>query len=553
MQEVDAAQYAEMSWEMLTTKSFLVVHNLSRDYLDKPPLLFWLNSFSFYLFGISNLSYKLPSLLFALLAVYSTYRFAALFYRNEVAQLAALMLATTQAVFLITNDVRTDTLLMGSVIFSIWQWSAYFERRQFGYLIGGSIGLALSLLAKGPIGLIALGAAMAPHYLLTRQWKKILDLRLLLALVIVALALLPMCIGLYQQFGIKGLNFYFWTQSFGRITGESEWNNHPDPLFLIHTSAWAFQPWALFLFGGWLFSLWQLIKHRFTLPLLRENISVYGFTLVLLSLMLSKYQLPHYAFVVYPLGAVLAANFYYQLESYPKVKRCFTALQLITIFATLPLSLGLLYAFGNFTWLNVVAITALFTVGIALAIAIANPISAFQQRLLRLAQKFTNLLGIQVSLQTKVAFALNTAYKTLIPLSAILIILCNTLLSVYWFPAILKYQPQNQFGRYIAQQKQPYYTYGYAPEFSTVFYAEAMPVAVFWDPQELKNTIKNHSSALVITTAAGVQQLRQNAVTVEVIQQLPAFKVAKMNFKFINPATRLQVCEQQVLAKVIAQ
>lgn len=553
MQEVDAAQYAEMSWEMLTTKSFLVVHNLGRDYLDKPPLLFWLNSFSFYLFGISNLSYKLPSLLFALLAIYSTYRFAALFYRTEVAQLAALMLATTQAVFLITNDVRTDTLLMGAVIFSIWQWSAYFERRQFGYLIGGSIGLALSLLAKGPIGLIALGAALAPHYLLTRQWKKILDFRLLLALVIVALALMPMCIGLYQQFGIKGLRFYFWTQSFGRITGESEWNNHPDPLFLIHTSAWAFQPWALCLFGGWLVTMWQLIKHRFTLPLFRENISVYGFTLLLLSLMLSKYQLPHYAFVVYPLGAVMAANFYYQLDSYPKVKRWVTALQLVTVLATLPLALGLLYAFGHFTWPNVLAITALFIAGVWLALSIAKPLSSFQQTLVQIGRSFSGFFGIKLSAKTKTNFVLDTAYKAIIPLSVVLMVLFNALLSAYWFPAILKYQPQNQFGRYIAQQKQPYYTYGYAPEFSTVFYAGAMPVAVFWDPQELKNTIKNHSSALVITTAAGVQQLRQNAVTVEVIQQLPAFKVAKMNFKFINPATRLQVCEQQVLAKVMAQ
>lgn len=548
VQEVDAAQYAEMSWEMLTTKSFLVVHNLGRDYLDKPPLLFWLNSFSFYLFGISNSAYKLPSLLFALLAVYSTYRFAALFYHQQVARLAALMLATTQALFLITNDVRTDTLLMGAVIFSIWQWTAYFETRQFKYLLGGSIALALSLLAKGPVGLIALGAAMGPHYLFTRQWKKLIDVRLLLALALVAALLLPMCWGLYQQFGNKGLHFYFWTQSFGRITGESEWNNHPDPFFLLHTSAWAFQPWALFLFGGWLLSLWQLLTHRFTLPLFRENISVYGFTLLLLSLMLSKYQLPHYAFVVYPLGAVMAANFFFQLDQFPRVRRWITALQLLTLFATLPLSLGLLYAFGNFSPGSALAIALLFAVGIYLSVAIAQPLAPWQVRLLRVAQKIQSFFGLRVAGKTATNFVLDTAYQTLIPLSVICIVMFNGLLSAFWFPAILKYQPQNQFGRYIRQQQQPYYAYGYAPEFSTVFYARGMPAAVAWQPDELRNLLPIHSSSLVITTANGLQQLQQAGFTTQPIYSLPAFKVAKMNFKFINPATRPQVCETQVLA-----
>ena len=62
--EVDAAQYASISQEMLQTGEILQVHHRYQDYLDKPPLLFWLSSLSFWLFGVSNFTYKLQHYVF---------------------------------------------------------------------------------------------------------------------------------------------------------------------------------------------------------------------------------------------------------------------------------------------------------------------------------------------------------------------------------------------------------------------------------------------------------------------------------------------------------
>ncbi len=57
--------------------------------------------------------------------------------------------------------------------------------------------------------------------------------------------LIPMSIGLYQQFdlhpekivngkhGVSGLRFFYWSQSFGRITGESPWKNDVNISFPI--------------------------------------------------------------------------------------------------------------------------------------------------------------------------------------------------------------------------------------------------------------------------------------------------------------------------------
>ena len=118
--EIDAAQYAAISSGMVKTKSFLEVYYHGQDYLDKPPLLFWLNSLSFTLFGISNFTYKLFAVLSLFFGIYATYRFARLWYAQHTALVAALILTSCQAYYLMSNDVRTDGLLTSWVIVSVW-------------------------------------------------------------------------------------------------------------------------------------------------------------------------------------------------------------------------------------------------------------------------------------------------------------------------------------------------------------------------------------------------------------------------------------------------
>lgn len=74
LMDIDAAQYASISREMLANKSYLQVYDLGKDYLDKPPMLFWLSALSMKIFGVHDWAYRIPSFLFALLAVYATYR-----------------------------------------------------------------------------------------------------------------------------------------------------------------------------------------------------------------------------------------------------------------------------------------------------------------------------------------------------------------------------------------------------------------------------------------------------------------------------------------------
>ena len=108
--DIDAAQYASMSREMMASGHYLQLFDLGKDYLDKPPFLFWISSLSLKLFGINNFAYRLPSFLFAALAVFSTYKFSRLFYEKSTSILSAIILASCQGFILMNHDVRTDTI-----------------------------------------------------------------------------------------------------------------------------------------------------------------------------------------------------------------------------------------------------------------------------------------------------------------------------------------------------------------------------------------------------------------------------------------------------------
>ena len=143
--EIDAAQYASISQEMLQTGEYLQVHHRYTDYLDKPPLLFWLTSFSFEVFGASNFSFRLPSFLFLIIGLISTYKLSRLLYDQRTGLLAVLVLYSSQAYFLFSHDVRTDTILANVVIFAVWQlWIFIKDRNLLSLVLGGfAVGLAM--------------------------------------------------------------------------------------------------------------------------------------------------------------------------------------------------------------------------------------------------------------------------------------------------------------------------------------------------------------------------------------------------------------------------
>lgn len=275
--------------------------------------------------GVYDWSYRLPSILLMIIAIYATYQLAILYYEKTVAQLSAMVLASLQALFLMSHDVRTDTMLMSWVILSIWQLAKWYQLNRWTNFFLAFIFIGCGMMTKGPIALMVPGFAFLSHFLVQRNWKQLFRWEYLLGVIVIALMLIPMSIGLYQQFDLhpgklinnvpikSGLRFYYWTQSFGRYTGENVYHEMSYFSFLLENMLWSFLPWIVFFLLGIIFSIRELIIQKFVIRSDQEFITTGGFLLTYCILAKSQAQLPHYIFVVFPLAAITTARILYGL------------------------------------------------------------------------------------------------------------------------------------------------------------------------------------------------------------------------------------------------
>jgi 4-amino-4-deoxy-L-arabinose transferase-like glycosyltransferase len=525
--DIDATQYAAISKEMVLNGSLLEIFYRGNDYLDKPPMLFWTSAISFKIFGINHFAYRLPSFLISLLGIYSVYRFCIIFYNKQIAMSAILITANCQAFYLMHHDVRTDCMLTGFVMFSFWQMAAYMSTKKWKHLVFFSFAVAFAMMTKGPIGLMIIIIAFGSQFIITRSWHYIFNWHYLIAIGIIALLLFPMSWGLYHQFdlhpekfvyglqGPSGLRFFYWTQSFGRITGESNWSNNPDTFFLVHSFLWSFLPWSLLFVPALVWALkiaFQNIRERIYT---NEHISLCGFVFVFVFMSLSSYQLPHYTFVIHPLAAIILARYMFHLRD----------------------------AKQNKMFLGII----IFTLLLLIAVAVYLSCYAFKQHF---------ILCFCILLSTCIGLFFIIRAKNLIPFSKVLyagafgIACINLILNVSVYPQILKYQAyseiafdinkidQNQSGSLIVFDKD-YWC-------SLDFYLNRN--ILFSTNQGCFDSISKSDNTWILTDTSHFNQIKDlyHFKNKKIYYHFP---VSNLSIDFINPETRPKTLSPFVLAK----
>jgi 4-amino-4-deoxy-L-arabinose transferase-like glycosyltransferase len=521
--DIDAAQYALISMEMSWTKSFLQVYQQGHDYLDKPPLLFWLSSLSFMGLGISNFAYKLPSVLIAVLGIYSTYRFALLWYSREKAIVSALVLATCQALFLMTNDVRTDTNLLGLTMFAVWQLSAYLNTPNWKHLVLTAIGIGGAMMAKGPIALVIPAAAFGSDLLLKRQWKNIFKWQWILLLIMIALLLLPMSYGLYTQFdlhpektvyglqGPSGLRFYYWTQSFGRITGENYWNNHTGPYFFLHTILWDFQPWILLFIPALVSSVVKLVKQRFKASANQEFITLGGFIMMFIALSMSNYKLPHYIFVLFPFAAIITTNFVFDLKEQLQNRIAKIQFAIMHLFWVMMVVCFILFFAPTNAWLPVV-LAALYGANLYLFLKLKS-----------------NALRLFIpTMVTAIAF--------------------NLLMGSHFYPHLLQYQSTSQIGKFVEENHVPAdkFCSFELHSFSLDFYARRITPII-----KEENIADIKKGMWVAINTKNLEKIDKAGLTYKTVKAFDHYKVTRLKPKFLNKNTRPQTLDKLMIVEIL--
>ena len=317
---VNAAKYAQISREILESGDWINLHIAGDAYDQKPPLLFWLGAVAYKLFGISAIAYKLSVILVSFTSIFATFKLGEILYGKKTGWLAALFLATTLGFLHFHNDIHTDTLLADFVILATWQLVVFFEQKKNLNFILGLVFIGLAMLIKGPVGLAIPAFAVGAHLVLKRKFNEIFHLRWLIAFPIVGIIILPALWGLLNQFGMKGIIFYFWTNNAGRITGSYQ-GHAGDPFFPIHTSAYMLLPWTIFAFIGLVMQIREKIICRKNSGANNEYYTLGGILVFLLILTASKTQMPHYLLSVLPFFAILASRWAFLIFENPEKAR----------------------------------------------------------------------------------------------------------------------------------------------------------------------------------------------------------------------------------------
>jgi 4-amino-4-deoxy-L-arabinose transferase-like glycosyltransferase len=179
--EPDEGRYAEIAREMLEKMDFITPHLNYVKYFEKPPLLYWLNALSLSVFGNNEFGARFPTALAGLGGILVTYHIGRKIFGRREALFSALVLGTSvgylaQARMNIIDMTLTFCMTASLGCFLIAMQDK--EQRKGLYFHLFYLFAALTVLAKGVIGLVLPGAVIFCYIALSRHWRLLREMRL---------------------------------------------------------------------------------------------------------------------------------------------------------------------------------------------------------------------------------------------------------------------------------------------------------------------------------------------------------------------------------------
>jgi len=506
----DAGKYAAISRIIYETGDWINLKIHFEPYLQKPPLIFWITTPFYFLFGPTTFAFKLPVLIYSGIAIYSTYRFTNIYYSKKTAQLAALMLATCEFYFLFHNDIHTDSLLTANVIFAIWQLAAYFKSKKTINILLAGLGVGLALISKGPIGIFVPVTATLSHLIFSKQFKQIFSYKILLGALVLTLVLGFGLFGTYNQFGWEGIRFFFWDNNAGRISGSIK-GNSTDYFFYFHTALYIFLPWALLFFISFFSEFKELFK--------RQNQELFSFGGIIFYWIIISYaraKAPHYLMVLSPFMAILSAKWiirYFQEDNLRKFKKVI----IIVLYASIALIWILLFALCLYFFPSK---NILFWIVIAV------------MAILIFVSGNTNQL------------------KTIIIRTVISIIAINFALNSHLFPQIFTYQSVIPACKiYNEKAREGEMLNSYLSEHRELFFYAKNPGHYLYDKDDLIKCL-DIEGGWIYTNSKGLEDIKKLTTKSKVIKSFKHRSISKLTGGFINPKTREQRLKQMYLVYI---
>lgn len=248
------SMHAEAAREMARTGDFVRLRVNDVLYPLKAPLPYWLVAIAYRVLGENEFATRLPSALSVLGLMWLAGRWARQAADEVAARYAPILTATSLGVFLFTRIFIPEVMLsffMGLAFLYLvqaldenkaWKWYAYYAL------------MALSVLTKGLLPLALAGGTIVPYLLITGEWRRWREFRLVTGGALFLLIAAPWHLLAEARItpSADGRGFfwlYFVNEHFLRFLGQrfpKDYNRIPAAVFLASHFIWLF-PWSFFL------------------------------------------------------------------------------------------------------------------------------------------------------------------------------------------------------------------------------------------------------------------------------------------------------------------
>lgn len=317
---IDSSLYAMISKQFCISGNYIDIYVNGLEWLDKPHFPFWVCALSMKVFGINSFAYKLPSLLFFLIALRYTYKLSEKLYDLEIAKISTLILGSAFHIILSNNDVRAEAILLGLIAPALYYLYLYSLQASLKNILLSALFGAAAVMTKGIFVLVIFYSALFLNLWVQKEYSKLFSWKWIFVLVLTLVFTFPEIYAVYSQFdlhpekvvfgktGVSGVKFFLWDSQFGRFFNTGPIKGNGDVFFFTHTLLWAFAPWALLGFAALGDSIKTIIKKESQ----QEYFTFFGFIVMFLVFSVSKFQLAHYTNILFPMLAILTAVFIQQ-------------------------------------------------------------------------------------------------------------------------------------------------------------------------------------------------------------------------------------------------
>jgi dolichol-phosphate mannosyltransferase len=169
--EPDEARYAEIAREMQSTGDWIMPTLNRQNYLDKPPLLYWLVAGSFGVFGGSEWAARLVPALSALATIVATFVFGSRLVGRRAGFLSACALALMPGFAICGRFLVLDSLLAWWITIALFTGyrAIHGARVSSGWWAISAACCGLGVLTKGPVAVVLVVPVLAAHLWLARH------------------------------------------------------------------------------------------------------------------------------------------------------------------------------------------------------------------------------------------------------------------------------------------------------------------------------------------------------------------------------------------------